>query len=84
MRGAKGFSSIHGPEAKVHLGAPAGIADLRNDWEMRVGVNKYSVTHTQQKPLFSHTESSEPQPWSHLHWHSGNRPQLKPPSGARS
>ena len=31
MRGAKGFPSIHGPEAKVHLGAPAGIADRLGD-----------------------------------------------------
>lgn len=55
MRGAKGFPSIHGPEAKVHLGAPAGIADLRNDWEMRVGVNKYTVTDTPSRSLYSAT-----------------------------
>lgn len=67
VRGAKGkCPSIHGPKAKVDLGAPAGIGDLRQGWEVGVRVNKYTVTATPKRSLYSATQSSELQPWSHL------------------
>lgn len=47
--------STHGPKAEVDLRAPAGTEDLRQGWEMRVGVNKYTVTTTPNRSLYSAT-----------------------------
>lgn len=67
VRGAKGrCPSICGPKAKVDMGAPAEIGELSQGWEVREGGQQiHCHSHTQQKPLFSHTKHSEPQPWSH-------------------